>query len=386
VSDLGARIAAQARRFGPLPWSVFMEAALYDDAAGFYSVGGAAGRGGDFVTSPELGRLFASVVARALDQWWEELGRPDPFLVVEAGAGAGTLAGDVLAAAPACLPALRYVLVERSPRLREAQVGRLPLELPAFVLGPAAADGTDPDDDSVHTVPGRGPMATSLAELPAVGFAGVVVANELLDNLPFDLVEWRQDDWQEVRVAASSARGEGLAEVLIAASPEVATLASRLATGCRLENGARLPLQHQATRWLRRALSLVQHGRLLLFDYAATTAELACSPWTTWLRTFRQHRPGDAPLEAPGTQDITCVVATDQLAGVRAPTTDRSQADWLAAYGIDTLIEAARSSWQKRASIGDLDALRARSQVHEAHALVDPEGLGAFRALEWAVP
>ena len=77
--------------------------------------------------------------ARALDRWWEELGRPDPYVVVEAAAGAGTLARDILAAGPACAPALRYVLVDRSAALREAQIGRLPLELPAFVLGPADA-------------------------------------------------------------------------------------------------------------------------------------------------------------------------------------------------------------------------------------------------------
>jgi SAM-dependent MidA family methyltransferase len=386
VTELAARIAARARRFGPLPWSVFMEAALYDEDAGFYAAGGGAGRGGDFVTSPEIGRLFASVVARALDRWWDELGRPDPYLVVEAGAGTGTLARDVMAARPACLPALRYVLVERSTRLREAQAGRLALELPAFVLGPAAADGTDQDDDSVHTLPGRGPMATSLPELPAVSFAGVVLANELLDNLPFDLLEWRHGDWQEVRVAASSARGPGLAEVLVTASPEVSAVATRLAAGCRLENGARLPLQGTATEWVRRALTLVERGRLVLFDYAATTADLACSPWTTWLRTFRQHRPGGPALEGPGSQDITCVVATDQLAATRPPSADRSQADWLEANGIGALVEAARAAWRQRAAIGDLESLEARSRVHEAEALVDLEGLGAFRALEWVVP
>src|ERR1700737_1513184 len=96
-----------------------------------------AGRGGDFVTSPQLGPLSGAVTARALDQCWEDLGRPDPFFVVEAAAGAGTLARHILAAQPACGPALRYVLVERSPALRAAQEERLPIEQPAAVLGPA---------------------------------------------------------------------------------------------------------------------------------------------------------------------------------------------------------------------------------------------------------
>ena len=385
MTDLAERIAARARRFGPLPWSVFMEAALYDDSAGFYQAGGQAGRRGDFVTSPELGPLFAAVLARALDGWWDDLGRPDPFLVVEAAAGTGTLARDVLAADPACAPALRYLLVERSQRLREAQIGRLALELPAFVLGPAAPDGTDADDDSIHTLPGRGPMASSLGELPATGLTGVVFANELLDNLAFDLVEWRDAAWQEVRVAAPDTSGPALVEALIRCPPELASLASGLVAGHRLAEGARLPIQTGAVRWLRQALSLIERGRLVLVDYAATTPVLAASAPASWLRTFRHHGPGGPPLDAVGTQDITTVVATDQLAAVRPLSGDRSQAEWLAAHGINELIEAARDTWHQRAAIGDLEALKARSRVHEADALVDPDGLGGFRVLEWTV-
>jgi SAM-dependent MidA family methyltransferase len=78
-------------------------------------------------------------------------------------------------------------------------------------------------------------------------------------------------------------------------------------------------------------------------------------------------------------------VATDQLAAVRPLSGDRSQADWLAAHGINELIQTARDTWRERAAIGDLEALKARSRVHEADALVDPDGLGGFRVLEWTV-
>jgi SAM-dependent MidA family methyltransferase len=77
---------------GLRPLSAVLEAALYDPATGFYETGGRAGRRGDFLTSPEVGPLFGAVVARALDRWWDGLGRPDPFVVVDAGAGPGTLA------------------------------------------------------------------------------------------------------------------------------------------------------------------------------------------------------------------------------------------------------------------------------------------------------
>ena len=94
---------ALLRGLGPLRFDEYVEACLYDPAGGFYASGGAAGRRGDFITSPEVGPLFGAVLARWMDGVWGRLGRPDGFTVVEAGAGHGTLARSVLAAAPACL-------------------------------------------------------------------------------------------------------------------------------------------------------------------------------------------------------------------------------------------------------------------------------------------
>jgi len=359
-----------------------MDAALYDVEGGFYQRGGAAGRRRDFVTSPELGSLFAAVWARTLDEWWDELGQPDPYVVVEAGAGSGTLARQLLAARPACGPALRYVLVERSARLRDEQNGRLPLELPAFVLGPSSPDSKNEEDESPRHVPGRGPMVTSLAELPALSFSGVVFANELLDNLPFDLLEWRDSGWHEVRVGSAGDDSDELIEVIVPAPAEVAAEAERFVSDTPIVGG-RIPLQRQASDWLRRARALLECGRVVVVDYADTTAALARAPWTSWLRTFRRHQPGLAPLDRPGSQDITCVVATDQLAAIHQPTAASTQAAWLSLHGMDELVAVARAAWHERAAIGDLEALRVRSLIAEAKALTDLQGLGAFQVLEW---
>ena len=103
MNELEDRIAAAIGRRGPVPFSEVMEAALYDPAHGFYATSGAAGRRGDFLTSPEVGPVFGAVIARALDRWWRDTGEPDPFVVVEGGAGVGTLAVSVLAARPSVL-------------------------------------------------------------------------------------------------------------------------------------------------------------------------------------------------------------------------------------------------------------------------------------------
>lgn len=371
-------VRSRVRRVGPISFAEYMEIALYDPDLGFYSSGGAAGRQGDFLTSPELGPLFGAVLARALDAWWSEMGRPDQFVVVEAGAGAGVLAKAVLDAAPACSPALRYLLVERSERLRQRQATVVAVEPASVVLGPAAPGPGD--DDDRPPLPGGGPRLASLAELPAGPLTGVVLANELLDNLPFALLERTSDGWCEVRVGQADGP-EALVEVLTPAPPALAHQADRLAPGAT--TGARIPVQDAAVTWLRQALRVLRRGRVVIVDYAATTPELAARPPVEWLRTYRGGGRGGSALERPGGQDVTCEVCIDQLALVQPPTSNRSQAQFLADHGMAQLADEARQAWRAGAAAGGLAAMAARSRVDEAAALSDPEGLGGFRVLEW---
>ena len=120
VNPLAEALAAQVRDAGSIDYETFVEAALYAPGLGFYETVGRAGRWGSFLTSPEVGPLFGAVLARALGTWWDELERPDPFPVVEVGAGPGTLARAVLAATAgsALGAALQYVAVERSAAQR----------------------------------------------------------------------------------------------------------------------------------------------------------------------------------------------------------------------------------------------------------------------------
>ena len=372
-------VARRVQRGGPVPFSTYVDEAL-SGADGFFTTGGGAGRRGDFLTSPEVGALFGAVVARALDAEWDRLGRPDPFVVVEGGAGRAVLAATVLASAPACAPALRYLCVERSPALRRAAHQLLTVEPPANVLAAVADDDEDDERPAPRAGAGSGPVVTVLDDLPAVRFRGVVLANELLDNLPFDLVERTGSGWDEVRVGLAE---DGLVEVLVAASPDLCGEATDLAPDAA--TGARIPIQRTARAWLGRALGLLASGRVVLIDYADDTPSLAARPWQEWLRTYRGHRRAGHPLEAPGTADITCEVAVDQLAVLRRPDSDRAQAEWLDAHGMGPVVEAAKQAWRAGAHVGDLSALAARSRVGEADALSDPAGLGAFRVLEWQV-
>jgi SAM-dependent MidA family methyltransferase len=176
--------------------------------------------------------------------------------------------------------------------------------------------------------------------------------------------------------------GRQLVETLVPASPLLAELAGALAPGA--PPGARIPLQHGAAAWLRSAFDRVERGRVVVIDYADTTASMA-TRGTDWLRTYAAHGRGGHPIASPGDQDVTTEVATDQLARLRPPDTDRSQAGFLAAHAIDELVDEGRRTWSERAHLGDLKAIRGRSRITEAQALTDPSGLGAFRVLEWSI-
>lgn len=317
----------------------YMEAALYGPH-GFYQQDGRAGRRGDFITSPEVGPLFGEVIARFLDDEWKRLGQPGRFTVVEVGAGPGTLARSVHTAAPECLDALEYVAVE----LSEAQRGRHPS------------------------------WVRSTADMPDGPLVGVVLANELLDNLPFELAVF-DGGWRPARVRFDGERQLEVLGPLLNPVPDVLPATAG--------HGSRAPLQGRAAAWVRQAIDVLDAGTVLAFDYGvARTAELALRPWRDWLRTYRGHERGDHYLVAPGTQDITVDVCFDQLP---EPTALRSQAQWLSLYGIADLVEEGRELWRRNASAPDLHTIRMRSRISEAEALLDPAGLGGFWALEWSV-
>ena len=343
----------------PLRFDAYVELALYGEPDGFYASGRGAGRRtGDFLTSVEVGPLFGRLVARLADRCWEELGRPTDFALVDAGAGRGTLARSVLAARPACAGALRYVLVERSAALRRAH------------------------EDLLERPPGPCAGLESRADLPVGPVTGMVVANELLDNLPCRLLERTTAGWEEVYVTAdASNEGGSLIETLRPLPPDVEAAADALVSGAPV--GGRIPLATAAVDWVRRALALLRRGLLVAIDYTDTTASLAARPHREWVRTYRAGVRGHEPLQDPGRCDITVEVPLDQILAAHPGAAVCDQAIFLAALGVDELVAEGRSLWHERAAIGDLAAVEARSRVHEAAALCDPATLGAFTVMMW---
>ncbi|MGB6059099.1 MAG: SAM-dependent methyltransferase, partial [Microthrixaceae bacterium] len=264
----------------------------------------------------------------------------------------------------------------------------------------------------------RGPRFLSHNEMDQVGGpVDLVFANELLDNIPTRILQRTEDGWSELHVGVDPSEPGMLCEVLVpldptpmpadvepdpeAGTPGTGTSGARIpgtrnlidwadsvAAGASV--GARIPVQQQASDWLVRALRLVRvpGGELIVIDYCRNTGELAQLDWTAWLRTYREQQRGGPPLSQPGSQDITCDVALDQLAHfaptrVAEPRFNVPQAEWLADLGIGELVEEGRRIWNESAAAPDLAAIRARSRISEAQALTDGSGLGGFRVLAW---
>ena len=327
---------------GAIRFDEYMRIALYGDH-GFYATGGKAGRRGDFITSPEVGPLFGTVLARWIDAEFHRLGEPSDFTIVECGAGPGTLARSVLAAAPQWRE--RYIAVEVSDaQRREHRAG-------------------------IRSVP-------DISEVSRVGpITGVVIANELLDNLPFRLAVF-DGGWREVVVAVG--RDSEFVESTVGAGDEWSWLPSIA------PHGARLPIQDQAGAWVLTAQSLLRQGSVATLDYCTlTTAELTRRPWREWLRTYRAHSPGEHYLRLVGDQDITSQVCLDQLP---TPARIETQASFLRRFGIDDLVEEGRREWAAAAARPDLAAMSMRSRVREAEALMEPNGLGGFDSVTWRLP
>ena len=324
---------------GSLPFLDFMNIALYGES-GFYASTGRAGRRGDFITSAEVGPLFGAVLARAVDNVWNTLGQPDGFQIVEVGAGPGTLARSILAAQPKCLTRGEYIAVEISAAQRE--------------LHP---DGV-----------------ISTAVMPTTIEHGVVIANELFDNMAFDL--WVYDNgW---RLSHIIEQGDGFAEIL-----KSATVPACLPS--RAPHGARAPVHQEAVVWLEKTLSSLRNGTLFVIDYCTPlTAEVAAMPWREWLRTYVGHSRGSHYLRDVGDQDITTQVCIDQLAAVREPDAVRSQSHFLQRWGIDELVEEGKRVWTENAARPTLEAMKMRSRISESEALLDDAGLGSFTVLEWS--
>ena len=306
---------------GWLPFSRFMDAALYAPGLGYYMAGQARfGAGGDFVTAPEISPLFARCLATQVAELLERAGGGD---LVEYGAGSGALAADLLQALAGidALPC-RYRIVEVSAPLRARQQERI-AQLPGLA-------------DRVEWLDGP----------PVAAWRGVVLANEVLDAMPVDRFRVARNACEAIGVVAAGGRFAWQARPAEAALADAimsiaASLPESLSDGYVSEWRPMLPA------WIDAATATLGKGALLLIDYGLPRSQYYhASRDGGSLCAFYRHRRVDDVFARVGLQDLTAWVDFSAVADAAAANGLElagfaTQAHFLASLGIDRELAAA---------------------------------------------
>lgn len=277
---LAGKIREKIRGEGPLSFPHFMAAALYDPEEGYYArPAGQVGRAGDFFTSVSAGPLFGRLLAECVVEWYAAAGKPARWRLIEVGANDGSLAGDLHAALREMgvgLSGLEHVVIEPLPQLAAA----LREKCGGFlrVIDSAGVLAGDP--------------------LPSF-----VLGNEVLDALPFHVIESDGQAWQELGVTLA---GEGENFVWTG----IGEIAPELVRGIPVfPAGYRTELRGNFRDFLAPLVAAMDGGRMLWIDYGFPRDDYYHMSRTKGtLRTFSRHRAAEDPLESPGEIDITAHV------------------------------------------------------------------------------
>ena len=298
--ELSTRIAAEiARHGGWLSFARYMEMALYEPGLGYYSNPGQVfGAAGDFVTAPELTPLFGATLARQVSPWLK-----DPALagsgqvVLEVGGGSGMLAAQLLNALDNVgHHEVRYLILELSAERREHQRQTLK-----------------------SLAPGLMDRVGWLETFPE-SFAGVVVANELLDAMPVQLFEWQADAEAELQemgvtwVDGQFAWAPRPADAVL--TETVAALRNRLGPeGAQWHSPYRSEICPAQQAWMRTLADCMTAGVVMLLDYGFAAPEYYHPQRNQGtLMCHYRHRSHADPFLWPGLSDITAHVDFTALA------------------------------------------------------------------------
>ena len=289
---LKAKIASQiTSQGGWLPFSRYMEMALYEPGMGYYSAGAHKLRsGGDFTTAPELSPLFGAAICSTLLPVLEGLKEKGlPTQILEFGAGTGKLATSILTRLSDLGFQLdRYEILEISPDLAQRQQKRINATVKQRNL-----------TTQCHW----------LSELPK-NFKGIILANEVIDAIPCDAIIFKDGFWYWHGVALEN-------ETLtwkVGSPVEQKLLPESLLSG-NFSEGYVTELHTPANAWMQQVAKHLEVGLFLTFDYGFPESEYyhAQRLEGTLMAHHRHHAIQD-PFHLPGLCDLTTHVDWSQIA------------------------------------------------------------------------
>ena len=350
-----AEIRRRINQRGAITFAEFMELALYWPGGSYYVTGEPIGPAGDFYTSPLVHPVFGALMAVQLFQMWRLLGQPDPFAVVELGAGNGLLCRDIVAAAsglPQPFPhCLTYVCLDR--RRSKGVEANLHSGSPPSNVSRLAAAG-----------------------IPFRRLVGCFISNEYFDAFAVHQVTMEEGKLLEIYVTQEG--GEMVTQTGELSDPALAERFDNL--GLVLEEGQTAEVNLHLDDWGEELASSLETGFILTVDYGGPASELY-SPEKRFrgtLTTFYKHVQIDSPMRHVGRQDITAQVDFTSLANAGR------------AYGIETLGLSSQAQFLGRLGLPSMQQRLRRLNLPQNAAqanragmldLARPGGLGDFKVL-----
>lgn len=283
TNELSHIIRDEIYRSGPITFERFMEMALYHPEAGYYTRSETEiGCAGDFYTSPHLHPIFGAMLGRQIEEFWQAMGRPGRFDIVEMGTGRGYLCHDILSylGGREIFDCINYGIVELNPVMAQRQ---------RQLLGSLAR--------------GKVRWGSSLAELGHI--KGAIISNELIDAFPVHAVIWHEGQLHEIRVAwRDGAFIETLAEP---STPELSAYLEEFSVS--LPEGYRTEINLRASRWMDDIAQVLESGFVLTIDYGyPANAYYDSERSSGTLLCYHQHQLVENPYINIGRQDITAHV------------------------------------------------------------------------------
>jgi NADH dehydrogenase [ubiquinone] 1 alpha subcomplex assembly factor 7 len=321
MTPLERQIIAMIVEEGPISLERFMTLAATHPTYGYYRSRMPLGRGGDFITAPEIHQMFGELIGLWAAEVWQAMDEPLPLCLIELGPGRGTLLADFLRAArvvPRFRDALDIHLVETSEALAAEQ------------------------RKTLQAFEGRIRWHNTIDDLPAG--PAIILANEFFDALPVRHYMRAADGWHERLVGLDA---DGRLTFGLAPSPE-GGIAAAAPIGAILEIG--LAAQRMISQLANHVAQ--EGGALLVIDYGYVGKRMGET-----LQAIKQHAPVD-PLMAPGETDITAHVDFAALsrsaiaagADAHGPV---AQGTWLARLGIFERAAVLRRAGPKQAEAVD---------------------------------
>ena len=289
---LGSKIATEiASQGGWIPFSRYMEMALYEPGMGYYSAGAhKLGAGGDFITAPELSPLFGAAIVSAILPVLEGLKAQGlPAKILEFGAGTGKLAESIL-----------------------TRLNDLGFQLDGYDIIEISPDLTQRQQERLHKLTAELELSTKCSWLSSLSenFKGVILANEVIDAIPCDAIIYQNGFWYWYGVSFAEDKffwktGKPVEQALL---PE-SLLSGNFSEGYVTE------LHPQANAWIRQIAKQLDAGLFLTFDYGFPESEYYHPQRIegTLMAHHRHHAIQD-PFYLPGLCDLTTHVEWAQIA------------------------------------------------------------------------